>query len=95
MNVIFGDPMGGAWLDVTEQAKTLTILESMLPNVFNPKYQYSFNVSMLPIETAVRVSYLPAYISKQPKKWVGCQPGQHTGTEHVGRDDRDRQVPWG
>ena len=80
VNVIFGDPMGGAWLDVTEQAKTLTILESMLPNVFNPQYKYSFNVSMLPIETAVRVSYLPTYVGKQPKTWVGTSqdsiPGQ-------------------
>ena len=80
VSVIFGDPMGGAWLDVTEQAKTLTILESMLPNVFNPQYKYSFNVSMLPIETAVRVSYLPAYVGKQPKTWVGTSqdsiPGQ-------------------
>jgi branched-chain amino acid transport system substrate-binding protein len=80
VNVIFGDPMGGAWLDVTEQAKTLTILESMLSNVFSAKYRYSFNVSMLPIETAVRVSYLPTYVGKQPKKWVGASqdsiPGQ-------------------
>jgi ABC-type branched-subunit amino acid transport system substrate-binding protein len=83
-NVIFGDPMGGAWLSVTEEAKTLTILESMLPNVFNPQYKYSFNISMLPIETAVRVNYLPTYVGKQPKKWVGVSEDSIPGQSMLG-----------
>jgi len=83
-NVIFGDPMGGAWLSVTEEAKTLTILESMLANVFNPQHKYSFNISMLPVETPVRVNYLPVYTGKQPKKWVGVSEDSIPGQSMLG-----------
>jgi len=84
VNVIFGEPMSGAWLSVTEGAKTLTITESMLPNVFNPEFKYSFNVSMLPIETAVRVSHLPIYLGKQPQKWAGVSEDNIMGQSMLG-----------
>jgi len=84
VNVVFGDPQGGAWLPVTEGAKTLTILESMLPNVFNAQYKYSFNVSMLPVETPVRMQFLPTYLGKQPKKWVGTSEDNIMGQSMLG-----------
>jgi branched-chain amino acid transport system substrate-binding protein len=84
VNVIFGEPMSGAWLSVTEGAGTLVITESMLPNVFSPEYKYTFNVSMLPIETAVRVSYLPAYLGKQPKNWAGVSEDNTMGQSMLG-----------
>ena len=84
VNIIFGEPMSGTWLPVSEEAKTLALIESMLPNVFNPKYQYSFNISMLPVETAVRVSYLPTYLGKQPKKWAAVSEDNIMGQSMLG-----------
>jgi ABC-type branched-subunit amino acid transport system substrate-binding protein len=84
VNVIFGDPMAGAWLSVPETAKTLTITESMLPNVFSPEYKYSFNVSMLPIETAVRVSHLTTYLGRPLQKWAGVSEDNIMGQSMLG-----------
>jgi ABC-type branched-subunit amino acid transport system substrate-binding protein len=85
VNVVFGDPMGGAWLSVTEGAKTLTLLESMLANVFGPDYKYAFNISMLPVETAVRMSYLATYLGKDVKKWVGASEDNIMGQTMLGQ----------
>jgi branched-chain amino acid transport system substrate-binding protein len=84
VDVVIGDTTGAAWVNVTEGAKKLALLETMLSDIFNPSYKYTFAISKLAVETAARVSYLPTYMGIAPKKWVGVSEDNIQGQTMLG-----------